>query len=118
MWTQSRIQIPVAQSVKAANTRPVPMLGASTSRERKYYLRGTDVKFADVLEGLLNVQDGEFVPLSHAAILAMMAAVTHVKVSDIWASEQENLIVACEQQRHRPACPSAQSYQRLCYWVM
>ena len=111
---QSRIQIPVAQSVKAANTRPVPMLGASTSRERKYYLRGTGVKFADVLEGLLNVQDGEFVLLSPAAILATMAAVTHVKVSGVWASVQENLIVACKQQRCRSACTSAQSCQHLC----
>ena len=67
------------------------MLGASTSQERKYYLPGTDVKFADVLEGLLNVQDGEFVPLSHAAILATMAAVTHVKVSGVWASSPEKL---------------------------
>ena len=93
MWTQSRIQIPVAQSVKAANTRPVPMLGASTSRERKYCLRGTDVKFADVLEGLLNVRDGEFVPLSPAAILAMTAAVIHVKVSGVWASSLEKQLL-------------------------
>ena len=34
----------------------------------------------------------------------------------IWASTRENLSsVGCEQQRHRPACASAQSDQRLCY---
>ena len=34
----------------------------------------------------------------------------------IWASSRENLSsVLCEQQRHRPACASAQSDQRLCY---
>ena len=34
----------------------------------------------------------------------------------IWASSRENLSsMVCKQQRHRPACPSAQSDQRL--WV-
>ena len=34
----------------------------------------------------------------------------------IWASPRENLSsVVCEQQRHRPACPSAQPDQHLCY---
>ena len=33
-----------------------------------------------------------------------------------WASTRENMSsVVCEQQRHRPACASAQSDQRLCY---
>ena len=37
-------------------------------------------------------------------------------VGDIWASTRENLSSGvCEQQRHRPACASAQSDQRLCY---
>ena len=34
----------------------------------------------------------------------------------IWALTRENLsLEVCEQQRHRPACASAQSGQHLCY---
>ena len=34
----------------------------------------------------------------------------------IWASTQQNLSLGvCEKQRHRPACASAQSDQRLCF---
>ena len=36
----------------------------------------------------------------------------------IWASARENLsLEVCEQQRCRPASASAQSVQRLCYWL-
>ena len=37
----------------------------------------------------------------------------------IWASTRENLSSGvCEQHRHRPACASAQTDQRLCYSLL
>ena len=69
-------------------------------------------KRSTALERSVKIFYGGLKPVSRRVNLTLSSDVDQ----DIWASTRVNLSSGvCEQHRHRPACASAQSDQRLCY---